>query len=116
MPKLAPELSRSLSSQARPPSRAKRSKVPALSEGICFFFFSLYFFAGNPALSQTIPLRPQITGIAYVRLFAADLNTSREFYGKTLGLTSGSGGALRGTPPSFPLKSRHATAVAGICC
>ena len=30
--------------------------------------------------------RPKITGIAYVRLYAADLNRSREFYRNILGL------------------------------
>src|SRR5882724_6184301 len=114
MPRLAPELSRSLSSQACPPSRAKRPKVPTLSEGICFFFFALYFFAGNPAHSQTIPLRPQITGIAYVRLFAADLNTSREFYGKILGLTSGSGGCLGIARPCFTVNSQQQIELAQI--
>src|SRR5258708_31853452 len=94
-----------LSSRARPPLRAKRPKVPTLSEGICFFFFALYFFAGNPAHSQTVPLRPQITGIAYVRMFSADLNTSREFYGKILGLTSGTGGCLGIARPTFPVNS-----------
>src|SRR5260370_2799339 len=51
--------------------------------------------------------RPKITGIAYVRVFAADLNSSREFYGKILGLTSGSAGCLNIARPCFTVNSHQ---------
>jgi catechol 2,3-dioxygenase-like lactoylglutathione lyase family enzyme len=51
--------------------------------------------------------RPKITGIAYVRVSAADLNRSREFYGKTLGLTGGSGGCLGITRPCYTVNSHQ---------
>src|SRR5499427_3427440 len=36
--------------------------------------------------AQAPPLRPKITGIAYVRVYVADLHASREFYRTVLGL------------------------------
>src|SRR6267378_4873641 len=113
MPSLARMLSRSLS-RARPPLRAKRPKVPTLSEGICFFLFAVCLFSGNSGQTQTLPSRPQITGIAYVRMFAADLNTSREFYGKILGLTSGTGGCLGIARPCFTVNSHQQIELAQI--
>src|SRR5260221_14387681 len=60
-----------------------------------------------PLTAQNQTSRPKITGIAYVRVFAADLNTSREFYGKILGLTSGSGGCLGIARPCFTVNSHQ---------
>jgi len=40
---------------------------------------------------QGPPVRPSITGIAYVRIAVSDLENSRSFYSKTLGLGSSSG-------------------------
>src|SRR5713101_3344537 len=57
--------------------------------------------------SQDDIARPKITGIAYVRVYAADLNRSREFYGKILGLTSGSGGCLGITRPCYTVNSHQ---------
>lgn len=39
-----------------------------------------------PAAAQVPVAQPKITGIAYVRLYSADLNRSREFYKNILGL------------------------------
>jgi len=58
--------------------------------------------------------RPKITGIAYVRVYAADLNRSREFYGKILGLTSGSGGCLGITRPCYTVNSNQQIELAQI--
>src|SRR5882762_11370104 len=67
-----------------------------------------------PLTAQDQPSRPKITGIAYVRMFAADLNTSREFYGKILGLTSGTGGCLGITRPCFTVNSHQQIELAQI--
>jgi catechol 2,3-dioxygenase-like lactoylglutathione lyase family enzyme len=83
-------------------SRAKR--------GICFSFAACLLFALPTSLSLTAQeqvSRPKITAIAYVRVFAADLNRSRDFYGKILGLTSGSAGCLNITRPCFTVNSHQ---------
>src|SRR5258708_20499837 len=67
-----------------------------------------------PLAAQNQTSRPKITGIAYVRVFAADLNTSREFYGKILGLTSGSGGCLGIARPCFTVNSHQQIELAQI--
>jgi catechol 2,3-dioxygenase-like lactoylglutathione lyase family enzyme len=53
------------------------------------------------------PARPKITGIAYVRLYAADLNASREFYRRILGLTGGTVGCLGNARPCFAVNSHQ---------
>src|SRR5713101_585173 len=43
------------------------------------------------AAAQDPPVRPSITGIAYVRIAVSDLENSRSFYSKILGFASNSG-------------------------
>jgi len=83
-------------------SRAKRR--------ICFALAACLFLVLAASLSLTAQeqtSRPKITGIAYVRVFAADLNRSRDFYGKILGLTNGSAGCLNITRPCFTVNSHQ---------
>jgi catechol 2,3-dioxygenase-like lactoylglutathione lyase family enzyme len=72
-------------------SARSAGKSPALhswSQRICFSSL-LYFVASLlplcQASSQPAPARPAITGIAYVRVYVADLHASREFYKNILG-------------------------------
>src|SRR5258708_1442922 len=44
------------------------------------------------AAAQDPPVRPSITGIAYVRIAVSDVENSRSFYSKNLGFGSNSGG------------------------
>jgi catechol 2,3-dioxygenase-like lactoylglutathione lyase family enzyme len=53
------------------------------------------------------PARPKITGIAYLRLYAADLNASREFYQRIVGLNGGRVGCLGNARPCFAVSSRQ---------
>jgi catechol 2,3-dioxygenase-like lactoylglutathione lyase family enzyme len=54
--------------------------------GFCLILLAAWF-ALLPRLSgQAQPPRPKITGIAYVRVYVADLHASREFYRAVLGL------------------------------
>src|SRR5262244_2438044 len=61
---------------------------PRPERTIRFFFVLLAaWFALAPRLSaQAQPQRPKITGIAYVRVYVADLHAAREFYRTVLGL------------------------------
>ncbi len=48
---------------------------------------------GWPPLTATgQPLRPRITGIAYVRVYSTNLDSSRQFYGKIVGLAPATAG------------------------
>ncbi len=51
----------------------------------------LFQSAALPSDAQDQPKRPRITGIDHVRLYATNVAKSREFYEKTLGLSSASG-------------------------
>jgi len=42
--------------------------------------------------AQSVPLRPPITGIAKVSVYASDISQSRQFYGNLLGLSEVAGG------------------------
>jgi len=68
--------------------RSCPSCPPRRERTICFVFVLLAaWFALSPRLSaQAQPQRPKITGIAYVRVYVADLHASREFYRTVLGL------------------------------
>jgi catechol 2,3-dioxygenase-like lactoylglutathione lyase family enzyme len=57
--------------------------------------------------SQPEESRPKITGIAHVRLSAADLGASREFYKQILGLSSGNAGCLGIARPCFTVNSHQ---------
>ena len=45
-----------------------------------------------PTHAHDQPVRPKITGIAHVRLYSTNLDHSRQFYGKILGLAAATGG------------------------
>jgi len=65
----------------------------------------LYFAA--PLVAQDQPTRPPITGIAHVRIYAADLRKSTDFYTRMLGLPARSGGCTGMTRPCFILSDRQ---------
>src|SRR5438552_1223013 len=58
--------------------------------------------------------RPKITGIAHVRLSAANLDASREFYKQIVGLSSGTAGCLGITRPCFTVNSHQQIELAQI--
>src|SRR6267142_3248959 len=62
--------------------------------------------AGQPR-GQNDVARPKITGIAHVRLYSANLDASREFYQKIVGLSSGVAGCLGIARPCFAVNSRQ---------
>jgi catechol 2,3-dioxygenase-like lactoylglutathione lyase family enzyme len=66
---------------------------------------SLVFFAW--AATQDSPMRPSITGIAYVRMAVSDLENSRSFYSKNLGFASNSGGCYSIAVPCVNVGSQH---------
>jgi catechol 2,3-dioxygenase-like lactoylglutathione lyase family enzyme len=69
--------------------------------GNLLFSFS-YSFAQQPP-----PARPKITGIAHVRLYAANLNASRDFYRVNLGFGSGTAGCLGIANPCFTVNGHQ---------
>lgn len=74
--------------RACPPRRddsAERGIYPPLAWAL-FFLTAAAFLASPGARAQESVPRPKITGIAYVRVYVADLHTSREFYSTVLGL------------------------------
>jgi len=87
------------------------------SKGACFLFllsflralcilFPCVFWANSFSSAQTPP-RPKITGIASVRLYSADLNTSRAFYSRILGFDSATSTCLGVTNPCYAVNSRQ---------
>jgi catechol 2,3-dioxygenase-like lactoylglutathione lyase family enzyme len=60
-----------------------------------------------PLAAQDQSARPKITGIAHVRVFAADLQKSSEFYSKMLGLRRGSAGCAGSKLPCFPVNDHQ---------
>jgi catechol 2,3-dioxygenase-like lactoylglutathione lyase family enzyme len=58
--------------------------------------------------------RPKITGIAHVRLYAADLTAAREFYRRILGLSGGTAGCLGSARPCFTVNSHQQIELAQI--
>jgi catechol 2,3-dioxygenase-like lactoylglutathione lyase family enzyme len=71
-------------------------------------------FACLPLTAQNDISRPKITGIAHVRLYAAELNTSRDFYKQILGLSGGTAGCLGVTRPCFTVNSHQQLELAQI--
>jgi catechol 2,3-dioxygenase-like lactoylglutathione lyase family enzyme len=67
-----------------------------------------------PFAAQVEETRPKITGIAKVRIFAANLDVSREFYKQILGLSSGSAGCLGIPRPCFTVNSHQQIELAQI--
>ena len=64
--------------------------------------------------AQISPSRPKITGLAHVRLYSANLDASREFYRKILGLSSGTAGCLGITRPCFTVNGHQQIELAQI--
>jgi len=60
-----------------------------------------------PFVAGGRPTRPPITGIASVRLFAADLHASRTFYSKILGFDSATATCLGVTNPCYAVNGRQ---------
>ena len=67
-----------------------------------------------PMRAQLQPTRPKITGIAYVRLYAADLYKSREFYRTTLGIGGDTPGCVSAGASCFSLNGRQSIGLAQI--
>ncbi len=59
------------------------------------------------AAAQDPPVRPSITGIAYVRIAVSDLENSRSFYSKNLGFGSNSGDCYAIVVPCVNIGSQH---------
>ena len=74
-----------------------------------FLFPSLLAFAARG--QET---RPKITGIAYVRLYAADLVKSREFYRTVLGLGGDTTGCVSAGASCFSVNGRQSIGLAQI--
>jgi catechol 2,3-dioxygenase-like lactoylglutathione lyase family enzyme len=71
-------LSRQLQNLVPLSSRAKR--------GICFFLIVMSLFLSLPNSAQNPPKRPQILGIAEVKIWATNLPASLDLYSKTFNL------------------------------
>jgi len=56
---------------------------------------------GNPL----VEVRPKITGIDHVRLYASDVGESRSFYSEVLGLPMGGGNCVGDTRPCFAVNA-----------
>ncbi len=56
-----------------------------------------------PLAAQDKPLRPPITGIARVRFYASNIDASRAFYSKILGLPSEQGACVKVPRPCFTI-------------
>lgn len=61
----------------------------------------LFLLAALHSGAQDKPKRPRITGIDHVRVYASNIDKSREFYKKTLGLPSASGHCGGSVPSCF---------------
>ena len=59
------------------------------------------------AAPQDQPVRPYITGIAFVRIAVSDLESSRSFYSKNLGFESNSGGCYAIVMPCINIGSQY---------
>jgi catechol 2,3-dioxygenase-like lactoylglutathione lyase family enzyme len=57
--------------------------------------------------AQSPPVRPAITGIAYVRIAVSNLENSRDFYSKSLGFGSHPGGCLSSVAPCVKIGSQQ---------
>lgn len=60
-----------------------------------------------PSVADNSVARPKITGIAYVRLYSADLNRSREFYRTMLGLGGDTSDCLGAGASCFSLNGHQ---------
>jgi catechol 2,3-dioxygenase-like lactoylglutathione lyase family enzyme len=60
-----------------------------------------------PLCGQDHAPRPKITGIDHVRLYASNVEKSREFYTKIVGLPSSGGGCVGDSRPCFPVNDHQ---------
>jgi len=86
-----------------------------VKRGICSFFALLapLLLAPPPLLAQDVP-RPKITGIAYVRVYVADLHASREFYKNVLGLGGDTMDCIGAGASCFSVNGRQSIGLAQI--
>src|SRR5690349_13654824 len=91
-------------------------RPPRRAEAICFFLSLLApGCALLPRLSaQAQPQRPKITGIAYVRVYVADLHASREFYRTVLGLGGDTLDCVGAGASCFSVNGRQSVGLAQI--
>jgi catechol 2,3-dioxygenase-like lactoylglutathione lyase family enzyme len=84
---------------------------------ICLFFLFLLaaslFVCPELSAQDQVP-RPKITGIAYVRVYVADLHASREFYRTTLGLGGDSLNCIGAGASCFSVNGRQSIGLAQI--
>jgi len=78
----------------------------------CFIFFLP--FSAPPLTAQNDVARPRITGIAYVRLYAADLPKAREFYRTILGLGGDTSDCLGAGASCFSVNGHQSIGLAQI--
>lgn len=82
----------------------------------CGLAVAAFVVAGLGALApaQVGPARPKITGIAYVRVYVADLNKSREFYQNILGLGGATTGCVEAGASCFSVNGHQNIGLAQI--
>lgn len=71
-------------------------------------------FVTLPLTAQEQPARPKITGIAYVRLYVADLHAAREFYRNILGLGGDTTDCVSAGASCFSVNGRQSIGLAQI--
>jgi len=79
-----------------------------------FLRLSAASLAALSLVAQDQPPRPKITGIAHVRVYAADLNLARQFYHQILGLSGGTASCLGVARPCFTVNSHQQIELAQI--
>jgi catechol 2,3-dioxygenase-like lactoylglutathione lyase family enzyme len=73
----------------------RRRYLPVLNRGLPSILMLCLAAVGGglpPSAGDDLPSRPRITGIAYVRIYSTNLDNSRTFYGKILGLAPAKAG------------------------
>jgi catechol 2,3-dioxygenase-like lactoylglutathione lyase family enzyme len=72
------------------------------------FLLALVLCLACIPLTAEVPVaRPKLTGIAHVRLYSADLEKSRRYYGDFLGLGPGTAGCLGVTRPCYTVNAHQ---------
>jgi len=77
------------------------------------YILPVLFAVRLPATAQDVP-RPKITGIAYVRVYSADLNKSRDFYHNILGLSGDTTACVSAGASCFSLNGHQSIGLAQI--
>jgi catechol 2,3-dioxygenase-like lactoylglutathione lyase family enzyme len=81
-----------------------KSFVHPMNHALLFLSITLFWL---PIAAQEQPSRPKITGIAHVRVYATNLENSRAFLTKMLGLPAGGGPCAGLTQPCFPVNEHQ---------